>query len=308
AAAAIAIGVIALPSSDAPARLEPGLAALAGDEPAATASLPGIPPVAAPAIALADGSVATLYDGASLELRAQTDDEIRIDQIGGRVHYEVVPELPRTFVVEAAGVQVQVVGTAFWVAHEPAHVRVTVEHGRVRVNRLGDATQAELGPGDELRLEQVDDEPVIDTGDDESTRPRTRTKKPTKSDPRATVDELLARADAAAAARDTVGAIAALREIVDDHPNDPHAYSSAFKLGKLERARGRHAAAAAAFGSAARRSPSGTLSADARAEAAIAWFDAGQHDKARAAGEDYLERHPSGEHVARIQRMLDRLP
>lgn len=309
-AAAAAVAIVALQPGASPSRLEPALGAIAASEPADeahahTSPLPGIPTVPAPAIALADGSVATLYDGATLQLRTQTEAEIRIEQDGGRVHYEVRPDRERKFLVVADGVQVQVVGTAFWVTHEQEHVRVTVEHGRVRVRRLGDPTQAELGAGDELRLERSDDVETVALDDGSA---RMRAKKPGRTGPRASVDDLLARADAAAAARHTAAAIAALREIVDRHADDPRSYSSAFRLGKLERARGRHAAAAAAFTTAARRSPSGTLSADARAEAAIAWFDAGQYDKARAAGDDYLARHSSGAQADRIQRMLDRLP
>jgi transmembrane sensor len=309
-----ALAVLALrPSEPTPLAL-PALefiAALGDDAVAEPSAVPGIPSLPAPAIALVDGSVATLYDGAALELRSHTESEIRIDQRGGRVHYEVRPDLPRSFEVDADGVRIQVVGTAFWVAYEPEHVRVTVEHGRVRVGRGDEPALAELTAGDELRLERgVDD--VATPADASRARMASRARKPSRATMQGVslpgVDELLARADAAAAARDSAGAIAALREIVERHGNDPQAYSSAFRLGKLERARGRHADAAEAFTAAVRHSPSGTLSADARAEAAIAWSDAGRPERARAAGDDYLARHPDGSHVDRVRRMLARLP
>ncbi|MFO0637462.1 MAG: hypothetical protein U0168_31950 [Nannocystaceae bacterium] len=92
-----------------------------------------------------------------------------------------------------------------------------------------------------------------------------------------------------------------------DFGDDPRAYGSAFQLGKLERARGHHRAAAQAFLTAARKSPLGALTEDARAEAAIELADAGDTEAAREAGEDYLGHYPKGAHRSRIERMLSQL-
>ncbi|MBX7084289.1 MAG: FecR family protein, partial [Nannocystaceae bacterium] len=275
---------------------------------------PSIPVAPAPALALLDGSIATLHDGARLELRAQTQAEIRIEQLSGRVHYEVRPGLPRRFVVEAGTVDVTVVGTAFWVTHEPDAVRVTVEHGRVRVARDGETTAAMLGAGDELRLESSATtattteiarvEPVRSGG-----RSRSKLRAPTLPEPVATasIDTLLQQADEAMLRGDRAAAAEALRAVLRDFGDDPRAYGSAFQLGKLERARGRHRAAAQAFLTAARKSPLGALTEDARADAAIELSEAGDAAAAREAGEDYLAQYPSGAHRSRIERMLAQL-
>lgn len=312
-AAAAAVAMVVMWPQSEPAADTMDLAAIV--EPAPEASWPAIPSMPAAAIALADGSTATLHDGARIELGAPTGDDIVIEQSVGRVHYDVRSGLPRTFTVVADDVQVVVLGTAFWVTRDDASVRVTVEHGRVAVMRTADddgseptaLLVAELGAGDELRI-GVDEPPA--TVAIAPTKPRDikSPRKPIAADDRRSVDELLAVVDDARGRGDLAAAAAALREIVDHHREDPRAYGSAFQLGKVERSRGRHAAAARAFASAAKRSPSGALSEDARAEAAISWFDAGDHDAARRAGEDYLARHPAGTHEARVQRMLQRLP
>ena len=313
-AAAAAVAMVAMWPQSEPAADTMGLAAIV--EPAPAASWPAIPSMPAAAVALADGSTATLHDGARIELGAPAGDDILIEQSVGRVHYDVRSGLPRTFTVVADDVQVVVLGTAFWVTRDDASVRVTVEHGRVAVMRTADdegpepvaVLVAELGAGDELRV-GVDEPPATVAA--VSTKPReikSPRKSPTATDDRRSVDELLAVVDDARGRADLAAAAAALREIVDHHRDDPRAYGSAFQLGKIERSRGRHAAAARAFAGAAKRSPSGALSEDARAEAAISWFDAGDHDAARRAGEDYLARHPAGTHEARLQRMLQRIP
>jgi transmembrane sensor len=310
-AAAAAIALVALWPRTEPIASQ--VVAIAPDVPPSiettpAAPLPEIPSMSAAAIALADGSTATLHDGARIELGAPAGDDIRIEQSIGRVHYDVRPGLPRTFTVVADDVEVVVLGTAFWVTRDDEAVRVTVEHGRVAVMRTGGdgpVPVAELAAGDELRV-AVDEPQIVLAPDPDVGKPRPR--KPTAAEERRSVDELLAIVDDARGRADLAAAADALREIVEQHKSDPRAYGSAFQLGKIERSRGRHAAAARAFAGAAKRSPSGALSEDARAEAAISWFDAGEHDAARRAGEDYLARHAGGTHEARVQRMLQRLP
>lgn len=282
----------------------------------APSPVPAIPTMAA--VALGDGSIATLHDGAKIELRPHSENEVRLAQATGRVHYDVRRGLDRTFIVEAGEVRVTVLGTAFWVTHEPDAVRVTVEHGKVRVDRVtAGATAeaiAELGPGDELRVGTEptaavgDGEPAVEILDDPAPRePASKPRKPSAT-PQRSIDELLDVADAARARGDLEAAATALREVVSQHGEDPRAYATGFSLAKVERARGRHGAAARAFVAVARRSPNGALTEDARAESAIAYFDAGEHDAARTAGNDYLTRHPGGAHAGRIERMLQRLP
>jgi TolA-binding protein len=91
---------------------------------------------------------------------------------------------------------------------------------------------------------------------------------------------------------------------VSRYPRDPRAYSASFQLGKVQRGRGLHAAAAQAFASCVRRAPKGALAEDARAEAAASFSAAGQDDKARKAAEAYLAQYPAGTHAERMRQLL----
>lgn len=285
----------------------------------------GLPsPAIAGTLALPDGSVATLHDGALVDMRVATDAQIRLEQTGGRVHYDVVPGLARAFTVVAGDVEVHVVGTAFWISHDGAHVGVTVEHGRVRVARKSGSLVAELGAGEELRVETgvvaqrepVDEIATIDPDaiEDESEPRRPRARKPAKAaaEPVApaieSADELQTRADEARRRGDSAAAAEALRALIDHHPKDVRVYTALFTLAKVERARGHHATAAALFEKVVARDPNGALAEDARAEAASSWSSAGRQDDAREAANDYLAKHPAGAHVGRMQRLLAKLP
>ncbi|MEX1367298.1 MAG: tetratricopeptide repeat protein [Nannocystaceae bacterium] len=308
--AAVVVAMFALPSSP---REEPlVLTTAAADRDADTdavalAPTPSIPFVTWPQLRLPDDSVAQLRHGARVEVDVQQDDLVRLSQHGGEVRYQVTPDRTRSFVVDAAGIEVRVVGTIFTVTLDDAASRVAVQVERGLVEVDNGTRVAELGPGDALSLDVEDEvvllepEPDLDEPSPASVRPSARTMGPS-------VDALLAAADAARAGGDLTRAAEALGELVRRYPRDPRAYSAYFQLGKVERARGRHAAAAAAFIKCAKRSPRGALTEDARAEAAVSWQAAGRPDRARAAAEDYLERHRSGAHGARMRSLLADLP
>lgn len=83
---------------------------------------------------------ATLVDGSSVELNADTIVEVAYSASGrhvrlvrGEAHFHVVKDRQRPFVVEAETVAVSAVGTAFNVRLAPAGVEVLVTEGRVRV-------------------------------------------------------------------------------------------------------------------------------------------------------------------------------
>jgi transmembrane sensor len=267
-------------------------------------ALPSIPFAAWPELRLPDRSVAQLRYGARVDVDVQRDELVHLVQRSGQVRYEVAPDRTRAFVVDAAGVEVRVVGTIFTVtlADDAQRVAVEVERGLVEVDN-GERV-AELGPGDALSLD------VVAAADDELVMLDTTPPEPTPRANRAApaVETLLADADAARARGELPRAAAALSELVRRHSHDPRAYGAYFQLGKVERARGRHAAAAAAFASCWKRAPGGALAEDARAEAAVSWHAAGRDDKARAAAEGYLARHPGGTHQARMRSLLAELP
>ena len=277
----------------------------------AAASRPTAPLLAIPdesALTLPDGSNAQMHTGARVDVAVQTDALVRLMQRAGVVRYEVTPNPGRRFVVDAGGVEVRVIGTVFTIALGENDVRVAVERGKVEV--AGAESVAQLGAGDELKLDRPTpaDEPVVLDEDvvielEPEGKAPVRGSKPAKVP---TANELQERADAARVSGQLGEAAAALSELVRRYPKDPRAYSGYFTLGKVERARGRHAAAAAAFTACFQRAPSGSLAEDARAEAAVSWQSAGQTEKAAAAAQAYLDRYASGAHRARMQRILEK--
>ena len=81
-----------------------------------------------------------LGDGSVVELNASTEvrvvlaaDERRVSLLSGEAHFTVKPDPGRVFVVEAAGVSVRAVGTAFNVLLGSGAVEVLVTEGKVAV-------------------------------------------------------------------------------------------------------------------------------------------------------------------------------
>jgi transmembrane sensor len=99
-------------------------------------------PVAVPTVAsantalrqrLPDGSLVEARPGAEFTVHyAATVRRIALER--GEAWFQVEPDTARPFVVEAAGLAVRAVGTAFQVRIEPEMVGVLVTHGKVRVD------------------------------------------------------------------------------------------------------------------------------------------------------------------------------
>lgn len=90
-------------------------------------------------LALPDGSRVELNDGARVvSLYSATERRVRL--AGGEAHFTVWKDPHRPFVVEADGVEVVAVGTAFNVRLESAVVEVLVTEGRVKVLSEGEST------------------------------------------------------------------------------------------------------------------------------------------------------------------------
>ena len=88
---------------------------------------------------LPDGSLLTLNTDSAVAV-AFTPDERRLKLLRGEVHFAVAKNAARPFVVEAAGITVQAVGTAFKIQLRDKAVEVLVTEGKVRVN---DATSGQ---------------------------------------------------------------------------------------------------------------------------------------------------------------------
>lgn len=85
---------------------------------------------------LEDGSVVELKDDAELAL-AFTDGVRRVILRRGEAHFAVAKNPNRPFVVEAGGIEVRAVGTAFAVRHRARAIEVVVTEGRVAVEESG---------------------------------------------------------------------------------------------------------------------------------------------------------------------------
>lgn len=82
-------------------------------------------------MALPDGSVVELKDGSRVVVEfSPTERRLRLT---GEAHFQVASNPQRPFIVEASGVSVRAVGTAFNVRIEPEAVQVVVTEGTVRV-------------------------------------------------------------------------------------------------------------------------------------------------------------------------------
>lgn len=119
----------------------------------------------------------------------------------------------------------------------------------------------------------------------------------------ASFGQMLAEADVARRAGRLDEAARVLRAAASAYPQDPRVATALFSLGRVERRRGRDAAAAAAFERAYAHDPHAVLAEDALAEAAVSWMAAGRSDRARAAASRYLARYPRGEYVERVREL-----
>lgn len=261
---------------------------------------PGPAPVAkieaTPKMQLADGSEVALIKDAQVKLDEQGEEQVRLTQTGGEASYDVKPNPKRRFVVRAGDVTVRVLGTAFNVAMESGKVRVHVLRGRVEVEASGKLT--ELSIGETLEVPAIR---PIDPTPSTTIAPTPVEKKIVGP----TVETLLAKADEARAAHRYDEAAAALRTMIASFPGDPRVASALFTLGRVERMRGRHAAAAEAFARCSKAAPHGALAEDALAEEASSWKSGGDAGRAKAAAQRYLKQHPAGPHAARMMPLLE---
>lgn len=250
---------------------------------------------------LVDGSEVELEPEARVEVRVQSEHEVRITQHAGEARYIVSHRPERAFMVEAAGVEVHVRGTRFIVRRSAEAIEVEVEEGRVEVVR--DESSSMFSAGDAMRVRigeppTVPEEPPVAKVDAPPAAPRRSPRRPVAS-----MDRLLTEADLARRAGRLDEAARVLRSAVSAHHDDPRTPTALFTLARVERRRGREAAAAEAFERAYDRDPNAVLAEDALAEAAVSWALAGHTERARDAAARYLDRFPSGEYVERVRAL-----
>ncbi|MGQ9366820.1 FecR family protein [Azospirillum sp. ST 5-10] len=111
---------------------------------------------AAERVVLADGSTVHLAPHSAVDARF-TAERRTVTLLGGDAFFEVTANPDRPFTVEAGGLTVTVVGTAFDVRFDGAVLAVEVQRGAVdvRFDGGGPALDARLGPGDRVAVDRV---------------------------------------------------------------------------------------------------------------------------------------------------------
>jgi transmembrane sensor len=132
------------------------------------------PPEIRYATTVAGYELARLDDGSTLELNAAsavrvrfTPAERRVTLDAGEAHFAVTHDAARPFVVNAGGVSVRAVGTAFNVRYSSDGVEITVIEGRVRVGQGGSDSSATSGAplvaaGERLVIPRQAPAPVVE--------------------------------------------------------------------------------------------------------------------------------------------------
>lgn len=100
---------------------------------------------------LKDGSVLQLDADSQVQVRYKANERLAYLQRGA-AFFEVQSEPDRPFIVHAADIRVQVLGTRFGVALEANSVVVDVEHGKVQVFNLQSGQSVLLGSRERVRV------------------------------------------------------------------------------------------------------------------------------------------------------------
>lgn len=274
----------------------------------------------------ADGSIAVAWDGheGSLAVVENTPGRVVVALARGGARFDVVPRADRVFSVRAGAVTIAVLGTAFSVERVADRVGVTVTRGTVQVDWGAGARRVAAGEdgwfpplvvspapadkpavvppnaADPVRHKQKpakDDAPA--SPEPTTAAPETTDAAPPPGEPDAA--KLLADADRARLAGRYEEGVALLRRLVREHPNDQRAPLAAFSLGRILLGDlHRPAQAAMAFARARALAPDGPLAEDALAREVEAWAQAGDLDRARARGDEYLRVYPNGTRAADV--------
>lgn len=322
AAAAMAAAIVTVVAMGGREPQEPAPPSVPTGDPAVAAALPPSPPPTAEAdgelegdsvLRFSRGSSAILQAGAQLAVLAESAEAVQVRQDEGRVRYEIDPTADQAFQVDVGSVRVSVLGTIFTVDRAGPRVDVAVERGRVRVEDGRRTLELDAGEQITVQTETGAAEPAapgvtrasaVEAGPADPPQPATRTKA-AKRGATPTAASLMAQADSARRAQDWSAAAEHLRQLVRLHPRNRRIPLALFSLGQVERARGRHRAAAVAFAESLQRSGRGPLAEDALAESAISWARAGDMDRAKNAAGDYLNRYSNGIHRARMARIAN---
>lgn len=101
---------------------------------------------------LPDGTRVWLNAESSLKYPEKFTDSLRLVELKGEAFFEVAKDQLRPFIVEAAGIQTEALGTAFNIHAYPEdpEMKVALLEGKVRVQNIDQVQTAVLSPGEEL--------------------------------------------------------------------------------------------------------------------------------------------------------------
>ena len=313
------------------------------EKPAPQALAPNdAPSIEGQTITFADGSVAAPLDKTSLvQPREVTASKIDVELVRGSAHFEVSKNPERVFRVEAGTVTVEVLGTGFTVERLAEGARVSVDHGRVKVQWgagstiLGDGQGSTFPPAPAASTLEGS---VVGGGNDVAPAASTtiapsatagatgamgakatwkvlahdgefdKAYAALKVEGGATAvhddaGELLLAADVARLSHHPADAVVHLRRVLTAHAGDPRAPLAAFTLGRvLLEELGQPGQAAEAFAKARALGGAGPLAEDALAREVEAWWRAGATDKAHERAEEYVKLYPKGLRIRSVRK------
>lgn len=253
-------------------------------------------------ITLAQTGKVTLRDGADVSILSKNNDGIVLEQEEGTALYDIVHQDRHAVKVLAAGVEITVVGTLFEVSIDEKTVHVEVKRGVVRVD-----------DGVRKITLQAQESFSVSISNDADVEKKASDLKPTQhadGDTRKTVssgndsESLFAAVDDARRRSDWNTAARLLKRIIHLNENRFSQASAQFTLGKVERARGKHASAATLFEQCAKRAPSRSMREDGMAEAALSWRAAGNSVRAKTIARTYLQTYPKGMYVSEMNGLV----
>jgi transmembrane sensor len=268
---------------------------------------------------LSDGSRLSFEPATRWEPLAISPTQFVSSLRNGAIAFEVQPNGPRRWLIEAGPVNIEVVGTRFSIRRDEATVTVSVEHGAVLVRgepvpdtvqklTAGQSILVEIGEK-RTKAASVKGAPVAATpaprptwfehakkgdyrhaydalGNAGVMREATHTR---------ALDRLLALADVARLSGHPAEAVAPLERIVNEHPGRPEAALAAVTLGRLFLDQlGRPAQAALMLERALGLGAPSGLREDVRARLVEAHSRAGNLPAARLALEKYEAEFPAG--------------
>lgn len=264
------------------------------------------------AVSLKDGSSVALSARTKVAVQSDQPSAVRLQLSRGELRCDVTHRDGRSFTVQAADVEVRVVGTRFTVKATPApeatRVEVSVQQGLVEirsarqpglVTRIGAgqtfsqaaeatpvpaaaAVASERAPASESPKREVS-KPVVTPASGPSAR------------------ELFEKAGEHRRAGDAAAAARAYEELLRAHPSDARVGLAAFELGRLRMDRlGDPAGAIALLERAVASSLGPSFREDALARLVSAYAGQGNYAACGRARDRYLQSYPHGVHAAAV--------